>query len=103
MDEVATPRNWASSDSSERLLVSGTALNTKKIDTRLISTKIPKVPVDPSAAFTIGKRNEISASTTHSTKTATPIAKPRMASGKISDSSSHTPVPMKHCTNATKI
>ncbi len=36
-----------------------------------------------------------------STKTAMPMANPRMAIGKISESSNHTQVPMKHCTKAT--
>ena len=39
--------------------------------------------------------------TVHSTKTAMPIAKPRMVIGKISDSSSQTSVPMKVCTKNT--
>ena len=38
----------------------------------------------------------------HSTNTVMPIANPRMLSGKISESSSHTQVPMNICTKATK-
>jgi hypothetical protein len=60
------------------------------------------VTVTPAASARIGKTNEISAFTHHSTKTAIPIAKPRIAIGKISESSSQTRVPMKPCTNATK-
>ena len=48
-----------------------------------------------------GRANEIIALVHHSTNTAMPIAKPRMLSGKISESSSHTQVPMNICTNAT--
>jgi len=61
-----------------------------------------KVPVEPSAEFSSGNRKEMIALVHHSTNTAIPMAKPRMLSGKISESSSHTQVPMNICTNATK-
>ena len=62
---------------------------------------MPKVPVAPAASTRIGKTNEMGRYVVQSTKTAMPIANPRMAIGKISDSSNQTQVPMKHCTKAT--
>ena len=58
-------------------------------------------PVEPSAEFRTGKAKEMIALVHHSTNTAMPMANPRMLSGKISDSSSHTQVPMNICTKAT--
>ena len=49
----------------------------------------------------MGKAKEIAALVVQSTNTAMPMANPRMVIGKISDSSSQTQVPMKHCTKAT--
>ncbi len=57
--------------------------------------------MEPSAEFSTGNRNEISALVHHRMNTAMPIANPRMLSGKISDRSNHTQVPMNICTNAT--
>lgn len=68
----------------------------------LMATNRAKVPVEPSAEFSSGNRNEMIALVHHSTKTARPMANPRMLSGKISASSNHTHVPMNICTNATK-
>ena len=81
--------------------VSGTNFRTKSQDPMLMATKSRNVPVEPSAEFSTGKANEISALVHHSTNTAIPIAKPRMLSGKISDSNSQTQVPMNICTKAT--
>src|SRR6202165_81 len=96
---------WASnrSSSSSRVVpfVSGTNLRTNSQDPTLTATNSANVPVEPSAEFSTGNRNEISALVHHSTNTAIPIANPRMLSGKISDSSSHTQVPMNIWTKAT--
>ena len=55
----------------------------------------------PSAATSGGNAKEMVALTVQSTKTAMPMAKPRMVIGKISESSSQTSVPMKVCTKNT--
>jgi hypothetical protein len=67
----------------------------------LISAKSPNVGVAPSAATSGGNAKEMAAFTVHSTNTAMPIANPRMVIGKISESSSHTSVPMNVCTKKT--
>jgi hypothetical protein len=67
----------------------------------LTTANSPKVRLAPSAATSGGKAKEMAAFTVHSTKTAMPIANPRMVIGKISDSSSHTSVPMNVCTKVT--
>ena len=74
---------------------------TKKMDPKLISAKSPNVKVAPSPATSGGNAKEMAALTVHKTKTAIPMAKPRMVIGKISESNSHTNVPMKVCTKNT--
>ena len=79
---MAWVRKPFSRSSSERPLVSGTARSTKISEPRLIAANSVNVQDDPIASTICGKTNEMPALTVQRTKTARPIARPRIASGE---------------------